>query len=112
VQIDAEPLVRYRRDLLWVHRQLFVRNNKFEIEDLLSVELVFVEIQTELCVDQDLDYSSNIIFMLFKSKNIDKNVVEIYQAEDIQKKSQRIVDEILKRRRDVCEFERDYQSFE
>jgi hypothetical protein len=55
-----------------------------------------VEIQTELCAGQDLDYSSNRIFVLLESQTIDKNVVEIPRVEDIQKESQRIVDEILK----------------
>jgi hypothetical protein len=50
--------------------------------------------------------------VLLESQAIDKNVVEIRRAEDIQKESQRIVDEMLKSRQDVCEFERDYQSFE
>jgi hypothetical protein len=112
VQINAEFLVCYHHNILWIHRQLFVWNNKFEIEDLLSVELVFVEIQTKLCADQNLDYSSNVIFVLLESRAIDKNIVEVRRAEDIQKESQRIVDEILKNRWDVCESERDYQNFE
>jgi hypothetical protein len=50
--------------------------------------------------------------VLLESRAIDKNVVEIRRAEDIQKESQRIVDEMLKSCRSIYEFERDYQSFE
>jgi hypothetical protein len=50
--------------------------------------------------------------VLLESRAINENVVEIRRTEDIQKESQRVVDEMLKCRRSVREFERDYESFE
>ena len=68
---------RYDFHLFRVYSQLFVEHYKFQVEDLLLVELTLIEVEVQPRLGQSFDYDSYVCLVFVQSEAVYQYVVEV-----------------------------------
>ena len=93
--LRSHILLSFYIDFLEIYTNIIDNNNKIQILDFLNIELAFLYVCLNIDFSKLFENSTNMLVMLLLDVTINKNVIQINNAKDIQFVSKNIVDEVL-----------------